>query len=148
MLAVLANLVLLIAAIITGDFGWLFVGCLLLWCVFEMPAGFALVVRDVQSAHPRLSPHMLLARWLPWLGMVMVVGVFGWAVWFGFGKVWMGILAALGMGLPFAARTTSLVLMEPGQKKDRVYLACTTAAFAVPMAMLATFAAVYGPPGR
>jgi hypothetical protein len=147
LLSAVAVLVLGVASFFTGDTAWLSAATMIM-CVFSLPASYADVIRSVRGPKPRPSPRLLLTRWPILLLCFGMVALFGWAVWFGFGRVWMGTLAAFGLLLPAIALLATVALMEPGPRKDRAYLASTVAMFAIPLLMVAIFAVVYGKSGR
>lgn len=147
MLTGLANLVLLTASFFTGKMEWLGTG-MLAFFVFYSPYLFADFARTIHAPKPRTSPRVLLARWPVLLLLFVMLAVWGWFVWLVFGKAWIGILSTFSVALPLAGLSASLILMEPGPKKERVYLACLTAVFTVPMPMLVAFALIYGLPWK
>jgi hypothetical protein len=147
MLTAVAALVLVVASFFTGDTAWSS-AALMLMSVLYLPTTFGDYARIVRSPKPRLSTRQLLTRWPLLLLCLLIVALFGGLIWFAFGRVWMGILVAFGAGSPMIALLATVALMEPGPRKDRMYLACTVALFAIPLMMIVTFAVVYGTPGR
>jgi hypothetical protein len=140
-----AALVLSIAAIFTGHPEWIS-SALLLMLVFYLPATFEDLVRFIRNPKPRPPPRLVLSRWPFVLLGFMIVPLYGWAVCYAFGRVWMGALAACCLGLPMIAWLASLILMEDGPRKERVNLTCILAMIAIPMLMMIVFAVVYGRP--
>lgn len=146
LLAAAVTLVLSVAAVFTGNMEWLTALSLVLG-VFFLPDAFGELVRVVRGPKPRTPSHVLLARWPLLLLSLMLPAVFAWAIWLAFGRLWVAVLIALGFGLPMLGSTASLALMEPSRRKDRVFLACIVAMFAVPVLTVVVFALVGGAHG-
>jgi hypothetical protein len=147
LLAAIAGMVFIVAGFFTGNSEW-GIRAILLMCIFSLPDAYSNVAQGICGPKPRPLAHLSLTRWPLLLLPFTIPALFGWVVWFGFGRAWMGTLVAFGGGLPMIALLASAYLMEPGPRKDRVYLASTVAMLAAPLLMVVTFAVVYGGAGR
>lgn len=145
LLNAVAMLVLLVVSFFKDVTGWL-VPVGMLQSVFVLPDALRDMIRGVRSPKP-ISSHVLRSRWPFLLLSAGLVGVFAWANWLTFGHAWMAVLVALGFGLPMFGSTASLALMEPGRRKDRIFLACMAAMLVVPVSMIIAFALVSGSRG-
>jgi hypothetical protein len=148
LLAAFVALGVVVASIFTGNMD-LLTPALLIMAVSALPASYGDLLRIIRAPKPRPSPRLLLARW-PLLPLPFMLAVaMGWGIgWIAFGRVWMGTLVAFGMGLPMIVLQASLYLMEPGPRKDRVYLASLVAMVTAPALMMVAFSVVYGTAGR
>lgn len=136
-----------IASFFTNVGEWLSVA-ILVQVVLYLPVGWSDIARCVHDPKPRPARRLLLARSPLLIFPLLLIALFGWGVWFAFGRVWFGVLAASCFGVPMFASMASLALMEPSRRKDRVFLACIVAMLAFPILTISATALVYGTQGR
>jgi hypothetical protein len=147
MLAGVVALVFLTAGLFTGNSEW-GARASLLMVLFSLPISWYEVVQSFRDPKPEPSTSPKPIRWHSLLMALMIPATFGWASWFAFGYVWMGILAAIGAGVPMTVLLASRNMMEPGPRAKLAFVVSMAAMVAVPMLMVVAFGVVSGSPGR